>query len=275
MDVEVAASRILSPCFLNQINQAEHTSKHADSRRAAIPSPTQTRISFNGHALFVGFIQLLLTSPVHLVSAETVILTMPVLKSPRIMFVDDDTHVIDCYRRLLRPFNSTWKVSYFTDSRAAWADMRREPADVLVTDVTMPYLSGIELLEQMKQDESTCAVPVIVITGREDGQLRRSALEAGAADLMNKPIEFEELVARLRSSLRLKACYDELNNKNQQLEERVRDRTRELRQSRVEIVARLAKAAEAARSRHRYACHTCRPLFPIDRGSDGSLRRRR
>ncbi len=163
---------------------------------------------------------------------------------PTILFVDDDANTIAAYRRMLRPFGAMWEISYHTDSRVACDEIRRHPTDVVVTDFEMPYMSGLELLTYLKANPATQNIPVIVATGERDRNLKRRALDAGAADLMNKPIEFEELLARLRGSLRLKACYDELNDRNERLEQRVLERTRELHQSRLEIVARLANAAE-------------------------------
>ena len=117
------------------------------------------------------------------------------LKS-NILFVDDEVHVIDSYRRMLRPFSSIWNFSYQTDSRAAYKEIQHSQTDLVVTDVNMPSLSGIELLELMKRDAATQNIPVIVITGQYDRDLKRQALDAGAADLMNKPVEFEELLGR-------------------------------------------------------------------------------
>jgi PleD family two-component response regulator len=129
---------------------------------------------------------------------------------PSIMFVDDDSNAIDSYRRLLRPFVLEWDILYRTDSLKACNEIRHNPPDVLVTDVTMPFMSGLELLTSVKSNMETQNISVIVVTGRNERDLKRRALDAGATDLMIKPVEFEELLARLRGSLRLKACYDEL-----------------------------------------------------------------
>lgn len=161
-----------------------------------------------------------------------------------ILFVDDEPHVLDGFRRMLRPFSKQWDIQYLSDSLAACAVIRNKLVDVVVTDVNMPRLTGIELVERLQQHDETRNIPVIVVTGNLECDLKRRALDAGATDLMNKPVQQEELVARLRSSLRLKACYNELQSRNLHLEDRVQERTRQLRDSRLEIIARLGKAAE-------------------------------
>ncbi len=100
--------------------------------------------------------------------------------------------------------------------------------DAAVIDVRMPGVSGLELLAQIQQSERTRDIPVIVLTGLADRNLKRKALELGAADLLNKPLDAADLLARLRSVLRLKSYRDELKARNQSLERLVEERTLEL-----------------------------------------------
>lgn len=161
-----------------------------------------------------------------------------------LLFVDDEIKVLDAFRRMLRPFAETWNVHFVSDSRTA-ADVAKDyHVDIIVTDLCMPFVSGIDLIRKLQECDDTRYIPVIVVTGQSDCGLKRQALDIGAADLLNRPVELEDLLARVRSSLRLKACYDELHCRNSELEFRVRERTQQLRQSRLEIIERLGKAAE-------------------------------
>ncbi len=108
----------------------------------------------------------------------------------------------------------------------------------------MPGTGGLELLERVKASPRLCRMSVIIVTGLNDHGLKRQALDLGADDLLSKPVDADDLVARLRSVLRLKESQDELATQNERLEERVCERTAELYRSRMEVVWRLGKAAE-------------------------------
>jgi putative two-component system response regulator len=96
----------------------------------------------------------------------------------------------------------------------------------------------------MQAREETRDVPLIIVTGHSERDLRRRALDLGATDLLAKPIDSAELVARIRNALRIKEFQDKLKSQNELLDHRVRQRTAELEASRLEVIRRLAKAAE-------------------------------
>lgn len=160
------------------------------------------------------------------------------------MFVDDEPAVLAALRRMLHGHRSQWNLEFVEDGSLAWERIRRNKPDLVVTDVNMPGMNGIDLLVQIRQEPLTEDVQVIMLTGLADRNIKRRALDLGAADLLNKPVEFEDLLARLRNVLRLKAQSDQLKAHNEILETTVRRRTAELRESRIAIVWRLAKAAE-------------------------------
>jgi putative two-component system response regulator len=165
-------------------------------------------------------------------------------RKARIAFVDDEPSILELLRRMVGVSRSDWDVESFSDSEQAWVSLRKGRADVIVTDVSMPGLSGQELLRLLRDNESTRDTPVIVLTGLDERSLKREVLDLGATDLLNKPVDASNLLARLRSALRLKRCQDELKVQNETLERKVVERTRQLRASRVEIIWRLACAAE-------------------------------
>jgi putative two-component system response regulator len=84
--------------------------------------------------------------------------------------------------------------------------------DVVVTDVVMPRMDGFELCRQLKQNESTRFVPVILVTGLDGTHERIAGIEAGADDFLTKPVNAYELQARVRSLVRLKRYTDELDS---------------------------------------------------------------
>jgi response regulator RpfG family c-di-GMP phosphodiesterase len=116
--------------------------------------------------------------------------------------------------------------------------------DVVIADIGMPERDGFNLLAELREGERTKDLPVVMLTGLGDDDLKCLALNQGATDLLSKPVSFEDLMARIRSVLRLKSCQDELRQLNDTLQRKVVERTRELEDSRIDIIWRLAKAGE-------------------------------
>jgi putative two-component system response regulator len=160
------------------------------------------------------------------------------------MLVDDDASVLSGLTRTLRRHEPAWQVTSFACPQAAWEHLRAAGADTVISDLRMPHLDGLGLLALAQSNEFTKDIPFIVLTGLGDQELRRKALDRGATDLLSKPADTDDLLARVRSALRLKSYQDELKQSNASLEQTVARRTRELRQSRLQVVWRLAKAAE-------------------------------
>ena len=170
---------------------------------------------------------------------------------PQILFVDDDPYILDTLRRLLQARSTMWDMHFVGSADAALKVMRERNIDTVVTDVRMPGRSGFDLLDEITSQAHTKDIPVIILTGEHDEDMKCKALDKGAADLLNKPPCISELIGRLNSVLRLKDYQDQIKRQNHQitmynlsLEARVKERTRELTASQQEIVWRLAKAGE-------------------------------
>jgi putative two-component system response regulator len=161
-----------------------------------------------------------------------------------ILFVDDEQLVLDSVARMLYPQRGEWEVTCVSRPEAAWDLIRRRRFDAVVLDVKMPGLGGLDLLDRIRRLPRTARVPVVMLTGLEDRDLKRRALELGAIDLLHKPVDADELRARLRSVLLLKSYEDRLRRARRRLEQRVRQRTEELFHSRLEIIWRLGQIAE-------------------------------
>jgi putative two-component system response regulator len=96
------------------------------------------------------------------------------------------------------------------DGETALAEFRRNRPDLLLLDVSMPRLSGIEVCRRIKDNPESRLVPVVLITGLTATEDRMAGIEAGADDFLIKPVDREQLIARVRSLLRQKAYTDEL-----------------------------------------------------------------
>lgn len=169
----------------------------------------------------------------------------------RVVFVDDEVNVLRGFRRMLEEQAEEWDMVFLDSAEKALLETKATSVDVIVSDVRMPVIDGFELLKQLKASERTRDIPVVIVTGNHEQDLKRRALDLGATDLLSKPVETEDLIARVRSALCLKSHQDALKNQNEILEERVKERTAELEalaakleESRLQIIWRLGKAGE-------------------------------
>src|SRR5712664_127016 len=101
------------------------------------------------------------------------------------------------------------------DGPSALAQIKAEPPDLVLLDVQMPGMDGYEVCRRIKAAPRGRLLPVVMITALNQTDDRVRALEAGADDFMSKPLERVELVARVRSALRLKALYNTLDSAEQ------------------------------------------------------------
>ena len=162
----------------------------------------------------------------------------------KILFVDDEPNFLNGIRRMLRGQRDKWSMEFVNSVDEALERAMETDFDTIVSDVNMPGKNGLDLLRTLRGHENTRAIPIIILTGNAETELKRQALDLGATDLLNKPVGHEDLVARLNSVLRLKAYQDELRDQNIILEQRVRERTVDLEHARRDIIWRLAKAGE-------------------------------
>ena len=128
--------------------------------------------------------------------------------APRVLVVDDNPDTMVLMRELLS--TQGYEVVAVQDAAHAEAEIRRQPPDVILSDVIMPGKSGYELCRELKENPDTRLIPFVLITGLSDREDKLRGIEAGADDFLNKPIFAEELFARVRSLLKLKEFTDEL-----------------------------------------------------------------
>src|ERR1700738_3350895 len=103
-----------------------------------------------------------------------------------------------------------FKVIAASDGVAALEELARVQADLVLLDVMMPGLNGFEVCERIKANPDTYLIPVILATGLSDKENRIEGIRAGADDFLTRPVDRTELLARVRSLLRLKYRTDEL-----------------------------------------------------------------
>ena len=165
-----------------------------------------------------------------------------ILKS-RIMIVDDQESNVLLLERLLEAEGYTNVVST-SDPLMAEDLYRGFRPDLLLLDLHMPVLDGFGVMEQLTASSGDDYLPILVLTADVTRATRIRALEAGAKDFLTKPLDQLEVMNRIRNILEVRLLYDELKDQNAILEEKVRERTKEIRETRLEIIHRLGRAAE-------------------------------
>jgi putative two-component system response regulator len=116
--------------------------------------------------------------------------------------------------------------------------------DLILLDVMMPGISGLEILGGLRSDLATRHVPVIVLTTLTDPQTKSRALQLGATDFLPKPLDGFDLLPRVRNALLLRSHQRTLENHTHTLERLVRQRTAELTWTQIQIIHCLARASE-------------------------------
>jgi adenylate cyclase len=149
----------------------------------------------------------------------------------RILVVDDVPQNVRLLEAVLAPRG--YDVVSATDGDSALGLVESSKPDLVLLDVMMPEPDGYEVCRRLREDAETAVLPVIMVTASTDEKTK--AIEVGADDLIAKPFNHDELLARVRSLLRIKRYHDtiktqteELLELNQTLEERVRTQVQEL-----------------------------------------------
>jgi len=142
-------------------------------------------------------------------------------ESPRILVVDDTPVNVRLLSDLLTA--KRYVVATAASGPEALEKIDREAPDLVLLDVMMPGMTGYDVCRKLRENPDTSLLPVVMVTALDPAQERVKGLEAGADDFLTKPINQLELLARVRSLLRIKQLHDELAALNRSLEQRVQE----------------------------------------------------
>jgi class 3 adenylate cyclase len=115
-----------------------------------------------------------------------------------------------------------------TNGPEALDKVAKEPLDLVLLDVMMPGMSGYDVCRKIREQPDTSMLPVVMVTALDPAQERVKGIEAGADDFLSKPINQQELLARVRSLLRIKELWDQISQLNRGLEQRVEEQVAQL-----------------------------------------------
>ena len=146
----------------------------------------------------------------------------------RILVVDDTAHNVKLLADVL--VARGYAVSTASSGKEALEKAATDAPDLVLLDVVMPEMSGYEVCKTLRADPATARLPVVMVTALDPSQERVKGIDAGADDFLTKPINQPELIARVRSLLRVKQLWDELAELNRTLEQRVQAQVTQLEQ---------------------------------------------
>ena len=152
-----------------------------------------------------------------------------------ILVADDSEDIRNLFGVMLK---KNYDVKYATNSEEALAAADTDPIpDLILLDVEMPSMNGYEVCKKLKANPALTHIPVIFVTGRTDPKDQAQGLMAGAVDYIVKPISAPITMLRVRQQLALV-------DQRRALEDQVQQRTEELHETRLQLIRRLARAAE-------------------------------
>src|SRR5215467_9806009 len=133
-------------------------------------------------------------------------------RTSRILAVDDNQQNLEILRKTLT--TAAYEVITAMDGPTALSLVESIAPDLVLLDVMMPGMSGYEVCERIRANEATCLLPVVMLTSLSDVTDRIRGIETGADDFLTKPFNREELLTRVKSLLRIKLFYNEIETTN-------------------------------------------------------------
>jgi len=125
----------------------------------------------------------------------------------RILIVDDDPHAVEILTRMLG--REGYACVSASGGAAGLRTLASQPVDVILLDVMMPEMDGLQVCERLQQDDALRQIPVILLTAKDDMETRSRGMQLGVSEYLTKPINKRELYARVAAQLHSR----ELNRK--------------------------------------------------------------
>ncbi len=169
------------------------------------------------------------------------------LKNAKILIVDDFPSNVEILEELLE-IEGYENVKSTNDSREVIGLYESYKPDIILLDLSMPYLTGFDVLEQLKLVEKTHSfLPVIVLTANDSNEAKIKSLSYGANDFLAKPFDLMEVALRIKNMLYVSYLQQQLQSQNQVLDSKVKERTLALENSNNELIISKEKAEEGNR----------------------------
>src|SRR5699024_6315410 len=177
----------------------------------------------------------IITEPTEPLEIETTIVNKSENDKTTILVADDETVNLQVLYNQLSL--EGYHVLTVIKGEDVFTMLKKHPVDLLILDIMMPGMSGYEISKRLRTEYSLMTLPILMLTAKNQLQDKLIAFDAGANDYLVKPCEREELLTRVRTLVRVKKLNEEIALINEQLEDKVAERTYELKQAYDEVQA--------------------------------------
>ncbi len=162
----------------------------------------------------------------------------------KILIIDDQKLHHLYLEKVLRDAGGFQNIRCLADPLKAYSTVLEYNPDLIVLDILLPQLDGFQIMEQLHSFRERHYLPILAVSAEQSTDFRLKALRMGATDFLHKPYENAEIIFRIRNMLEMRLMHMTVESQNRLLEEKVDERTKELKASQIEIIRRLAQAAE-------------------------------
>ncbi|MFH0976471.1 MAG: HD domain-containing phosphohydrolase [Spirochaetota bacterium] len=160
-----------------------------------------------------------------------------------ILIVDDTPANLELLASMLKI--KGYKARPALTGQLALQAAKNDPPDLILLDIAMPNMNGFEVCKTLKEDTDLRDIPVIFISGLTETKEKMEAFSSGGVDYITKPFQFEEVMARVATHLKLRRLQMEMKEYNEKLEKIVEAQVREILESQMATIFALAKLAES------------------------------
>jgi len=161
----------------------------------------------------------------------------------KVLIIDDDAQSVKLLRDIFQKDGYRY-VTSINDSRQATQMYQELNPDLIVLDLSMPEVDGFEVMQRLKEVDPDTYLPICILTKEAEQSVRFKALESGAKDFLNKPYDRVEVMIRFRNLIEVRMLHNEVKEQNKMLEDKVKARTKELYDTQIDVITRLARAIE-------------------------------
>lgn len=165
------------------------------------------------------------------------------LKLANILVVDDEPANVRLLEKMLKAAGYSNVVTTLDPLQALPLYLEHE-SDLILLDINMPQLDGYGVMEQLKTETEGNIPPILMLTAQSAQEFIQRALNNGAKDYVTKPFDMNELLARVKNMLEVQMAHKFMRNQNAILEQKVKKRTQEIYETRMQVVRCLGRAAE-------------------------------
>ncbi len=167
--------------------------------------------------------------------------------SPAILIVDDNPKNVQVLGKLLQ--ENKYEIEFATNGEAAMEWMNTRKFDLILLDINMPVMNGFEVCRKIRSNQDMNNVPVIFLSAESERESLLKGFELGAQDYITKPFDSRELLVRVRTHLGLKDSLEKLEMLNKSLEEKVFERTQQLKEANDKLEATNLKLIDLDRAK--------------------------